>query len=201
MATDQKIDFEANTHQHDELTIEAEQNELDDMAEEESATEEAPRMAEEHHASNGASADPASQIEELKRKLLYAQAEFVNFRRRKEDEQREQTKYANSELIKNLLPVVDNLERALKSVEQSKNFEALLAGVSGTMRQMQACLQKAGLVEIEALGKEFDPQYHEAIGVTEESDLPSNHVAEELQRGYTLHERVIRPSLVKVTQH
>jgi molecular chaperone GrpE len=107
-------------------------------------------------------------------------------------------KYANSELIKSLLPVVDNFERAIQAAEQTRNFDALIGGISGTMKQIQAFLQKAGVTPIEATGKEFDPNFHEAIGHVEGSGLPANTVAEEVQRGYLMHDRVLRPSLVKV---
>lgn len=140
-----------------------------------------------------------TRAEEAEKKVLYLQAEFQTYRRRRDEEQSGLQKYANSELIKSLLPVIDNFERALKAAEQAKNFDALIGGVSGTHKQLAAALEKAGVKTIEAVGKEFDPNYHEAIGHTE-SDLPANTVAEEVQRGYILHDRVLRPSLVKVSE-
>ena len=138
-------------------------------------------------------------LEEAEKKTLYAQAEFLNYRRRKEEESASMLKYSTGELIKGLLPVVDNFERALKASEHSRNFDALIGGVSGTLKQFQTFLQKAGVTPIEALGKEFDPNYHEAIGHTETDEFPTNTVAEEIQRGYILHDRVLRPTLVKVS--
>ncbi len=139
-----------------------------------------------------------ARAEEAEKRLLYSQAEFVNVTRRKEEQFRADQKYANSELIKSLLPVMDNFERALKAAEQTRSFDALIGGVSGTLKQLQAALEKAGVTPIEALGKEFDPKYHEAIGHTEDADLPAHTVAEEIQKGYVMHDRVLRPSLVKV---
>jgi molecular chaperone GrpE len=137
---------------------------------------------------------------EAEDQLFYLQAEFQNFRRRKEEETRELAKFTNRELIKALLPIVDNFERALRAAEQTKNFEALIGGVSGTLKQLQTFLQKSGVTPIEAVGKEFDPNFHEAIGHTESGEYPANTVAEEVQRGYIMHDRVLRPTLVKVSQ-
>jgi molecular chaperone GrpE len=137
---------------------------------------------------------------EAETQLLYVQAEFQNFRRRKEDESRDLAKFTNRELIKALLPIVDNFERALRAAEQTKNFDALVGGLSGTLKQMQTFLQKSGVIPIEAVGKEFDPNFHEAIGHTESETYPANTVAEEVQRGYVMHDRVLRPTLVKVSQ-
>jgi molecular chaperone GrpE len=143
--------------------------------------------------------DLTRKLEEAQRSELYAQAEYQNYRRRSEERFIDQQKYNNAEFIKALLPVLDNFERALASAEQSQNFEALISGVKGTLKQLQAAIQKAGVTPIEAVGKEFDPKYHEAIGNTESDEYPSNTVAEEVQRGYILHDRVLRPTLVRVT--
>ena len=113
---------------------------------------------------------------------------------------RPRLKHATSDFIKNLLPVLDNFERALKAAEQTKNYDALVGGVNGTLKQLTSALQKAGVTPIEAVGKEFDPNYHEAIGHAESSEHPANTVAEEVQRGYLMHDRVLRPTLVKVSQ-
>jgi molecular chaperone GrpE len=139
-----------------------------------------------------------TRAEDAEKRLVYAQAEFQNVLRRREEQYRGDQKYANSELIKLLLPVIDNFERALKAAEQARNLDALLGGVSGTHKQLLSALEKAGVTPIASLGKEFDPNYHEAIGHAEESDLAANTVAEELQRGYIMHDRVLRPALVKV---
>jgi molecular chaperone GrpE len=138
--------------------------------------------------------------EEAEKRQVYLQAEFQNFRRRKDEENAALQKFGNSGLLKDLLPVLDNFERALAAAEKTKNFDALVGGVSGTLKQLQAFLKKAGVTPIEALGKEFDPNVHEAIGHTDSDDYPPNTVAEEVQRGYMMHDRVLRPSLVKVAQ-
>ena len=146
-----------------------------------------------------------SEMEDLKAKLekadkdnLYLQAEFQNYRRRKEEEFKSQQKFLSENLLKEILPAVDNFERALLAAEQSQSFDKLISGVNGTLKQLHTLLSKAGVAPIEAVGKEFDPNFHEAIGHVDDSAHPSNTVAEEVQRGYLLHDRVLRPALVKV---
>jgi molecular chaperone GrpE len=138
-------------------------------------------------------------LEDAQRSELYIQAEYQNYRRRSEERFTEQQKYNNAEFIKALLPVLDNFERAMAAAEQSRNFDALIGGINGTLKQLQTALQKAGVTPIEAVGKEFDPKFHEAIGNAESEEYPTNTVAEEVQRGYVLHDRVLRPTLVRVT--
>ena len=144
--------------------------------------------------------DLRSRAEDASKQLIYANAEFQNINRRKEEQYQASLKYANSDFVKNLLPVLDNFERALKAAEQTKSYDALVGGVAGTLKQLSSALQKAGVTPIEALGKEFDPNYHEAIGHAESSEYPANSVAEEVQRGYIMHDRVLRPALVKVSE-
>lgn len=141
-----------------------------------------------------------AQKEDFEKRFLYLQAEFQNYRRRITEEKAALDKFAGEKIIKEMLPIVDNFERGLAAAKATSNFDALIGGVAGVMKQMEALLQKSGVIPIEAVGKEFDPKMHEAIGVADESDLPANTVVEELQRGYLLHERVLRPSLVKVSQ-
>jgi molecular chaperone GrpE len=142
--------------------------------------------------------DVRARLEDTEKRLLYAQAEFQNVLRRRDEQSRADQKYANGEIIKSLLPILDNFDRALKAAEQTRSFDALIAGVSGTLKQLLTFLEKSGVTPIEAVGKEFDPTYHEAIGHAEESDYPANTVAEVVQRGYIMHDRVLRPALVKV---
>ena len=144
--------------------------------------------------------DARTRADEAEKRILYTQAEFHNFRRRKEEEFKEVQRIATAELIVKLLPVVDSFERALGAAIQTRNIDSLLVGLNGTMKQLTSFLEKSGVTPIDAIGKEFDPSFHEAIGHTESEDLPPHTVAEEVQRGYVLQERVLRPSLVKVTE-
>ena len=150
--------------------------------------------------------DSASLIEALQKQVkeehdLYLRtlADFQNYRRRQEDESRQLRQFANRELILALLPVLDNFERALTAAEQNQNYDALVGGVALTLRQMQDFLKKNGVHHIEAVGQEFDPNFHEAVMRVEDSDHPDNTVVEEVQRGYAMHDRVLRPAMVKVS--
>lgn len=137
-------------------------------------------------------------LDKAEKEQLYLQAEFQNYRRRKEEEFKSQQKFLSEKLIKEMLPAVDNFERALLAAEQNQSFEKLIGGVNGTLKQLHTLLSNAGVTPIEAVGKEFDPNFHEAIGHTDDSPHPANTVTEEVQRGYILHDRVLRPALVKV---
>ncbi len=154
-----------------------------------------------------------ARLEELERELeaaklesetaikdrLYAHAELQNYRRRKEEEVASQQKFMGEKLLKDLLPIVDNFERGLAAASATRDYDKLIGGIQGTLKQLTTYLEKAGVVAIETVGAEFDTQYHEAIGVTENRDLPPHTVAEEVQRGYLIHDRVLRPALVKVS--
>jgi molecular chaperone GrpE len=132
-------------------------------------------------------------------KFMRALADLENYRRRARQELEEVRLYGNETLISNLLGVMDNLERALQAAESSQNFEALRDGVSLTHKQLLESLGKSGLQPIEAVGKPFDPSLHEAIMQVEAGEgQEPNTVVEELRKGYTLHGRVLRASLVKV---
>src|SRR5688500_10424595 len=138
------------------------------------------------------------QLEEEHNLYLRTLADFQNFRRRQEEENRQIRQIANRELILSLLPVIDNFERALNAAEQSRSYEALIGGVALTLRQMQDFLKKNGVEAIDSVGQEFDPNFHEAVMRVEDSEHPENTVVEELQRGYSMNDRVLRPSMVTV---
>jgi molecular chaperone GrpE len=138
--------------------------------------------------------------EEAEKRVLYVQADFLNFKRRKEEESKDIQRFANAELLKKLLPVVDSLQRALAAAEQTRNIDSILTGLAGTLKQLDTYLDKAGVTPIESVGHEFDPTYHEAIAHTESDAYPPHTVAEEVQRGYMINDRVLRPALVKVTE-
>ncbi len=141
-----------------------------------------------------------TRAEESEKRVLYVQAEFQNFRRRKEDEVKDLQKFAAGEVLTKLLPIIDNFERAIAASETTDNVDAIKSGLAGTLKLLQTFLQKSGITPIESLGKEFDPSYHEAIGHIESDEYPPHTVAEEVQKGYILHDRVLRPALVRVTE-
>lgn len=131
-------------------------------------------------------------------RLARAQAEFENARRRALKEQQEFRDYAAADAIKALLPVLDSFERALRTNSESGDFRN---GVELIYKQLQDALAKLGVRPIPAKGEPFDPHYHEAIEMVETSEAPDHEVIEELQRGYKLKERLLRPAMVKVARN
>lgn len=128
-------------------------------------------------------------------KRLYA--DFDNFRRRSRQEKEELSNVVAQNLILELLPVLDNFERALSSLSEEE-AAGIGSGVSMIYRQLFGALEKAGLSVVEAEGKEFDPQYHEAVLRVEDADQEEGTIVQELQKGYSVKGKVIRPSMVKV---
>lgn len=126
-------------------------------------------------------------------------ADMENMRKRTSRERDEYVKYATAPLIKKLLPVIDDLERALTMSAQHQDYPSLYKGVEMIVKSLHEIIKTEGVQTIEAAGKPFDPEFHEPLILEESSEHPSNTVLEELQRGYTLHGRVLRPSLVKVS--
>jgi molecular chaperone GrpE len=124
-----------------------------------------------------------------------AQADFMNFKRRTEQERSEAIKFANAVLVENLLAVLDDLERALENVSAKLAGLTWVDGIALIYRKLRAILEGHGLTEIKALGEAFDPNVHEAVLYGEGED---GEVVEELQKGYKLYDRVIRPTMVKV---
>ncbi len=148
-----------------------------------------------------------SEIEKLKQEMeeqldraMRLQADFENYRKRMKKEKEEWTKFSNAELIKELLPVLDNLERAIEHVEEGEDKESMGKGVELICQQFQQVFEKFDVQPVSALGQPFDPQFHEAIQQMETEDYPPNTVMNELQKGYLLHGRLVRPALVVVAQ-
>lgn len=126
-----------------------------------------------------------------------SQADFDNFRRRSRQEREEVTRFATEGLLLDLLPVLDNLERALNADAAAESWKQ---GVEMTVRQLLAALQSHGLSPIEALGQHFDPNLHEAVMQLDSEEHDEGTVLGEVRRGYRLGDRVIRPSLVQVSR-
>jgi len=132
-------------------------------------------------------------------RLVNAQAEFENIRKRLEREKQDFVKFANESLISDLLTVLDDLERSLELAQQEEKKSAgFLKGIELILGHLYETLKKRGLSPIETEGKPFDPEYHEALLHTDTNDLPEHTIVEELQKGYKLHDRVIRPTMVVV---
>lgn len=137
---------------------------------------------------------------ELQDRLLRKQAELENFRKRMQKEQAETIRFATEQLVNNLLPVMDDLERAIQTTSDSKDFEALVNGVKLIFNQLKAVLEKVGLSDVTAHGQPFDPNHHEAVRVVESDVHQEDTVVEEMRKGYTLHGRILRPAMVTVAK-
>ncbi len=142
-----------------------------------------------------------SAYEELNKRYLRLLADFDNFKRRTAGEKEDIAKYGTMNLVKELLPVLDSFELALKNppVDSAENLAAYQEGFAKVQKQFIDCLGKAGLERIEAIGKEYDPNYHEAIMVVDDDSQPANTVFDELRAGYIFKDKVIRPTVCRVT--
>jgi molecular chaperone GrpE len=136
--------------------------------------------------------------DQLLDRLARLQAEFENARKRAERERADFRDYATGSVVEQFLPVVDNFELALKS---SGSAAQLRHGVELIVKQMEEILGKMQVSPIVALGEAFDPRLHEALGSVDRDDLPDQHVAEEIRRGYKLRERLLRPAMVRVAHN
>jgi|YelNatPaOPRAMG01_1025707.scaffolds.fasta_scaffold01660_12 molecular chaperone GrpE len=127
-------------------------------------------------------------------------ADFANYRKRVEKEQAEQTKYANAALIAKLLPILDDFERAFQTIPPALSKLTWLDGIFLIHRKFQYILEQEGLKPIETQGQFFDPYYHEAISYEETDHYEDGQIIGEIQKGYMLHDKVLRPALVKVAK-
>jgi len=139
------------------------------------------------------------QVEDGQQRLLRAQADFDNYRRRTVKEKEELAKYASSKLIGELIPVVDNFERALAAAESGGDKESLAKGVDMIFRQLMQVLEQEGLKAMDAVGQPFNPEFHQAIMQVESEEHDEGIVVEEVQKGYVIKEKVLRPAMVKVS--
>jgi molecular chaperone GrpE len=131
---------------------------------------------------------------------LRSQAEMENLKRRSKKEKEDWLKYANESLIKELLPVLDNLEKAIEHSQDGTAVDALREGVELTLKGLKDSLEKSGLKEVKALGEPFDPCFHQAVSEQEDEFVASGSILIELQKGYTLNDRLIRPAMVVVSK-
>lgn len=193
---------------NEEAAVEAEETPTPDLDDE---TSEAAAGDDEHMDKQGEPSDEAAalqaevskleaQLNDMKNRYLRAQADLDNFRRRTRKEKEEQAKYASLSVIKALLPALDNLERALNAGRETDSSDGLIQGVEMVNRQILDTLEQEGLKPIPAVGEPFNPEYHEAVMQVQSDEHEAGIVVEELQKGYQLKDRVIRPSMVKVSE-
>jgi len=139
-------------------------------------------------------------LETAENRYLRLQADFDNFRRRSRQEIEASEKYRAQNLITDILPAIDNFERALSMTVENEQTKSLQQGIEMVYNNLLDALKKEGVEPIEAVGQEFNPHLHQAVMQVEDANFGSNVVVDEFQKGYVLKDRVIRPSMVKVNQ-
>ena len=127
-------------------------------------------------------------------------AEMENLRKRTQRDKEDLAKYANESILREILPVIDNLERAVEHAEQAENDDGLFEGVQMTLTQFNQLLSKFGVEPVDAVGQLFDPAYHQAMGQMESAEHPVNTVVQQMQKGYELNKRLLRPAFVMLAK-
>ena len=145
--------------------------------------------------------EKAAKADEYWARLLREAADFENFKKRATREKDEAKKYANESLLQSLIPIVDNFDMALSAASGDKvNVESLKQGISMVQGLLKKTLNDAGLEEIDASGKKFDPTFHEAVSQQETADVPEGQVVQQIRKGYKFRERLLRPASVIVAK-
>ena len=139
------------------------------------------------------------EMKNLNDKYLRLAAEFDNYKRLNQRDQRDQIRFGNEPLLKELLPVVDNLERAIKSSQDGGSSDSLIQGVDLTLKQLTGALAKFHVRPVETVGRPFNPATQQAVTSIASEKVPKQHVVDEFQRGYLLHDRILRPAMVSVS--
>ncbi|KKI88556.1 heat shock protein GrpE [Bacillus sp. SA1-12] len=145
-------------------------------------------------------AELQAKLDETENKLLRSQADFDNYRRRSRLDLEAAQKYRAQSLVSEIIPALDNFERALQIEADNDQTKSLLQGMNMVYNQLVQALKNEGVEAIKAVGEQFDPHIHQAVMQVEDENYESNTVVEELQKGYKLKDRVIRPAMVKVNQ-
>ena len=184
----------------EEIFDETDVNETQDTDSSESGAADAASDEVAEESAGGKEAELEQKLKEAEAKYLRLYADFDNYRRRVKLDAEAAQKYRAQSLVTNLLPALDNFERALMISTDNEETKALLQGMNMVLSGIQAALKEEGVEEIKAVGEEFDPHQHQAVMQDNNPDFGSNIVVEELQKGYKLKDRVIRPSMVKVNQ-
>jgi molecular chaperone GrpE len=139
--------------------------------------------------------------DQLRDQMLRTLADLQNFRKRSAQDRLDSQRYAKEEILNSLFPVLDNFNRTISSLQNGATVESVLEGVGMVERQLRSVLDQQGLTAIPAVGAYFDPEIHEAIAVVETNEFPDGTIIEELEKGFKLGERVLRPAKVRVTKY
>lgn len=141
-----------------------------------------------------------NEIENLRDQILRTRADFENTKKRLERDKWDAIKFANERLLAEILPVVDNIDRAMTSLAEGHEPEKVIEGLRIAQEDLHKVLEQHGVEVVKSVGAEFDPKLHEAVAVVESADVQDGVIVEEIQRGYLLNGRLIRPSRVKIAQ-
>lgn len=143
---------------------------------------------------------PEEELQISQDKYLRLAAEFENYKRRAQRDQSDSIRFGNESLLKNLLPIIDNLERAIQCAKDVGTSGPLLEGVELTHKQFLETVNKVGVRQLSTTGNSFDPAIHQAVTQVESENVEPNTVIEEFQKGYLLHDRILRPAMVSVAK-
>ena len=143
---------------------------------------------------------PEEELQIFQDKYLRLAAEFENYKRRAQRDQNDSIRFGNESLLKNLLPIIDNLERAIQCAKDAGTSGPLLEGVELTHKQFLETVGKVGVRQVSTTGNSFDPAIHQAVTQVESENVEPNTVIEEFQKGYLLHDRILRPAMVSVAK-
>ncbi|MSS20381.1 nucleotide exchange factor GrpE [Pseudoramibacter porci] len=177
----------------------------DDLAEKEAAHQETemdqePKQEEKEAAQEEKQDEGDPKVKALTDQLMRLQADFSNYKKRTSREKAEIASYTTEELLKKLLPIIDNLERALAASENDDGSEELATGIKMVYKELMKTLQDEGLQEIEAEGKPFDPTYHHGVAIGNEDGVEDQVILDVFQKGYMYKDKVIRAAMVRINQ-
>jgi len=141
-----------------------------------------------------------SEAKSHQEQYLRTLADMENLRKRTQREKEDLAKFANENILREILPVVDNLERAVDHAEESESCDGLFEGVQMTLTQFSQLLEKFGVEPVDAVGQPFDPAYHQAMGQMESDEFSPNTVVQQMQKGYQLNKRLLRPAFVMLAK-
>ena len=193
------VDTEEDAVEMNDVDL-AEQSGEKDLANDSITQEMTEELSEEMDPKDQKIAELESALEEEENKMLRILADFENSKRRATLDKEAMNKYKAQSILTGLLPVLDNFERALAVEAKADEAKSLMTGMDMIYRNLLETLKAEGLVEIESVDKEFDPNFHQAVMTENDPDKESNVVLQELQKGYMLKDRVLRPSIVKVNE-
>jgi len=201
MPVNKKIKIESGDGENNaDKSAPSEGDEINDVTQDQADDDNAAATPEDKlEALEGQLKDAIRESEEIMDKYLRVSADLENYKKRASREMDDLRKYANQSLVKDLLPVLDNLELAVKSSKETENGDDhLIDGVELIRKEILKVFEKFNIQQIDALGKAFDPRFHEAVMREETSKYNENTVINELQKGYLMHDRLVRPSMVVV---